>query len=99
MHVELRAEARNDLVDGALFYEGQRCGLGDYFTDSLFGDLDRLTQEAGIHEMVFGLHRKLSSKFPYAIYYKLVGEIVDVVAILDCRGAPEAITERLERTK
>jgi hypothetical protein len=32
MHVELRVEARHDLLQGALFYEQQREGLGDYFT-------------------------------------------------------------------
>ena len=39
MRVELRAEARHDLVEGAWFYEQQCEGLGDYFTDRLFEDL------------------------------------------------------------
>jgi len=42
MHVELRVEARHDLIEGALFYEEQREGLGDYFTHHLFEDLRRL---------------------------------------------------------
>jgi hypothetical protein len=33
MHVELRVEARHDLLEGAWFYEQQRAGLGDYFTE------------------------------------------------------------------
>ena len=65
MHAELRAEARHDLLEGAWFYEQQRVGLGDYFTDCLFEDLDRLEKEAGIHATVFGLHRKLSKRFPF----------------------------------
>lgn len=48
MRVELRVEARLDLVAGALFYEQQREGLGNYFTDRLFEDLERLETEAGI---------------------------------------------------
>jgi len=36
MRVELRVEARHDLVEGALFYEQQRQGLGARFTDRLF---------------------------------------------------------------
>ena len=63
MLVELRVEARHDLVEGALFYEKQREGLGNYFTDCLFEDLDRLEGEAGIHVTVYGLHRKLSRKY------------------------------------
>ncbi len=99
MHVELRVEARHDPVQGALFYEAQREGLGDYFTDSLFEDLERLEGQAGIHAMVYGLHRKLSSKFPFAIYYQVEKSVIDVVAILDCRRDPDAIAERLRRTR
>ena len=95
MRVELRAEAREDLIAGALFYEQQRDGLGFYFTTCLFGDLERLEIEGGIHELVFGLHRKLSKRFPFAIYYLITRPIVDVVAILDCRRDPQLIEERL----
>jgi plasmid stabilization system protein ParE len=98
MHVELRVEARQDLVEGALFYEQQREGLGDYFTDCLFDDLARLEREAGIHATVFGLHRKLSKRFPFAIYYRVEGSVIDVVAILDCRRDPEVIAARFRRT-
>ena len=98
MRVELRVEARHDLVEAALFYEEQRTGLGDYFADCLFDDLDRLEREAAIHTIVYGLHRKLSKKFPFAIYYRTEESAIDVVAVLDCRGDPDAITERLTQT-
>ena len=98
MRVELRVEARQDLVEAALFYEEQREGLGDYFVNCLFEDLDQLTREAGIHARVFGLRRKLSKRFPFAIYYKTDRSLIDVVAILDCRRDPDAIADRLRRT-
>lgn len=98
MHVELRVEARHDLLEGACFYEQQRKGLGDYFTDCLFDDLDRLEREAGIHATIFGLHRKLSKRFPFAIYYRIEESVIDVVAILDCRRDPDTIAARLRRT-
>ncbi len=98
MRVELRVEARHDLLRGALFYERQREGLGDYYTDCLFEDLERLQREAGVHEIVFGLHRKLSKKFPFAIYYRVEKPVIDVVAILDCRRDPDAIADRLRRS-
>lgn len=96
MRVELRVEARRDLLEGAWFYEQQREGLGTYFTDRLFEDLVRLEREAGIHESVFGFHRKLSQRFPYAIYYKISASIIYVVAVLDCRREPASITQRLK---
>ena len=42
MRVELRVEARNDLVESSTFYDAQRDGLGDYFIDCLFSDLELL---------------------------------------------------------
>lgn len=95
MRVELRAEAREDLIAGALFYERQRELLGSYFTGCLFGDLEPLEIEAGIHELTFGLHRNLSKRFPFAIYYTIAQSVIDVVAILDCRRDPLLIEERL----
>lgn len=53
---------------------------------------------AGIHPKPDGkLHRTLAKRFPFAIYYDLVGEIATVVAVLDCRQNPASITERLLR--
>ena len=35
MRVELRSEARDDLEEGAWFYEKHSAGLGDYFLDCI----------------------------------------------------------------
>lgn len=86
------------LVEGVSFYDAQRDGLGDYFIDCIFADLGKLESEAGIHEVVYGLHRKLSARFPFAIYYRATESLIDVVAILDCRRDPDAIARRLGRT-
>ena len=96
MRVELRVEARLDLTVGSGFYERQREGLGDYFLDCLFADLETLESQAGIHEIVYGLHCKPSKRFPFAIYYRVLSDVVDIVAILDCRQNPEEIEQRLK---
>ena len=68
MHVELRTEAVSDLVEAARFYERQCVGLGEHFTDAMFVHLAYLATVAGGHEVVFGRHRMLAKKFPYALY-------------------------------
>ncbi len=98
MLVELRAEARKDLIEAAGFYESQRDGLGDEFIESLFADLESLEVHGGIHEVVYGLHRKLSHRFPFAIYYAVSKPVVDVIAILDCRRDPESTELRIKQT-
>ena len=96
MKVRILDEAEQDLVDGFQFYESQSKGLGDYFLDSLFSDIDSLHIYAGIHALHFGCHRLLSKRFPFAIYYHVENEIARVYAILDCRRNPAWIRDRLE---
>jgi plasmid stabilization system protein ParE len=96
MRVELRVEARRDLTAAAEFYDRQREKLGDYFLDCLFSDLEKLKSEAGIHQITYGLHCKPSKRFPFAIYYRVGPDVIDVVAILDCRQNPREIQRRLE---
>lgn len=61
MRVELRDEAREDLVVGARFYARQSPGLVDYFLECLRADLKTLESIAGIHEKYQGFYRTLSA--------------------------------------
>lgn len=97
MKIRLLSVALEDLDVGRQFYEKQQAGLGDYFLDSLFSDIDSLLLYAGIHQKVFGYHRTLSRRFPYAIYYRVEGEDIQVWRVLDCRQNPASITKRLKR--
>ena len=95
MKIEILDEAQQDLVDGFRFYESQSAGLGDYFLDSLFSDIDSLQLYAGIHSVHWGYHRLLAKRFPYAVYYRVSGKVVRVQAVLDCRRNPAWIRNRL----
>ena len=95
MNVRILDEAEQDLFDGFRLYEMQDEGLGDYFLDSLFSDIDSLHLYAGIHSVHFGYYRLLSKRFPFAVYYKSEGETADVWAVLDCRQDPAKIQSRL----
>ena len=99
MRVELRDEARDDLVDGAWFYRRQSPGLNDYFIECIRDDLRDLETTFGRHERYRGFYRKLSRRFPFAIYYLLTSDIVDIAAILDCRSDPKSMDARLGRTE
>jgi len=97
MRIRLLSTALEDLSDGRLFYEKQGEGLGEYFFDSLFSDIDSLMLYGGIHPKVFGYHRMLSKRFPYAIYYRLEDETIAVVyRVLDLRRDPKKIRQSLE---
>ena len=70
MKLKILSSAIDDLYQGRLFYERQGEGVGDYFFDSLFSDIDSLTLYGGIHSKFHGYHRMLSKRFPYAILYR-----------------------------
>ena len=97
MRIEVLDAAQQDLVSGYAFYESQSDGLGSYFLDSLFSDIDSLRLFAGVHEVHFGrYHRLLAKRFPFAIYYQVAGDVVRVYAVLDCRRNPRAIADRMK---
>lgn len=64
MKIRLLTSASRDLAAGWRFYNRQGEGLGDYFLDSLFADIDSLALYAGVHQKVFGFHRLLAKRFP-----------------------------------
>lgn len=96
MRIEILDEAHEDLIEGFRFYETRQTGVGSYFLDCLFSDIDSLLLFAGIHQIVYGYHRSLSKRFPFAIYYDVRDDLIRVHAVLDCRRNPLWIRKRLE---
>ena len=100
MKIRVLSSAFNDLSQGRYFYEQQGEGLGSYFLDSLFSDIDSLVLYAGIHRKVFGFHRLLSKRFPHAVYYQVeTGNEVVIYRVLDCRQNPDKIHAALKKTR
>jgi len=97
--IEILDEAETDLIEGFQFYEHQETGLGWYFLDSLFSDIDSLLLYAGTHNVVYGYHRCLAKRFPFAVYYLVEGELIRVYAVLDCRRSPGWTRKRLNNPK
>ncbi len=96
MKIRLLESARKDLVHGYYFYEKQSTGIGSYFLESVYSDIDTLTENAGIHPICFGgYHRLLVSRFPFAVYYKHSEDTVLVYAVLDCRREPAWLRSKL----
>ena len=100
MKIRILDAAAQDLIDGFRFYELQEAGLGQYFLDSLFADVDSLLLDAGTHPVFFeGYHRLLAKRFPFAIYYKIDGDVILVYAVLDCRRNPAWARKRFRKRR
>ena len=95
MKVEILEDALVDLVGGYRFYENQAEGLGHYFLDSIWSDIDSLCIYAGIHPLHYGYHRLLAKRFPFALYYSIEDNVARIHAVLSCRRNPAWIRSRL----
>jgi plasmid stabilization system protein ParE len=95
MKVRVLRSALEDLAAGRRFYDRQSQGVGSYFFDSLFTEIDSLVLYAGIHRKQFGFHRLIAKRFPYAVYYRMLAGEAVVFRVLDCRSDPDWIRSEL----
>ncbi len=97
MRVSVQPSALADLRAGFLFYETQETGVGEYFLNSIYSDIDSLGVYAGIHSLFAGrFYRLLAKKFPCAIYYQIHDDTARVRAVLDLRRDPKWIYRKLK---
>ena len=73
--------------------------MGDYFSDTLYGEIESLALYAGIHNKRFGFYRALSRRFPYSIYYDIEDGEARVYGVLDNRRNPSWIYSHLKESK
>jgi hypothetical protein len=95
--LQILEAASEDLVAGFDFYEQNEHSIGDYFLACLYSDIESLRIFGGIHRRVYkNLHRSLSKRFPFAIYYTVENDTVIIRAVLDCRRHPSWIRSRVK---
>ena len=99
MEIRILELAKEDLREAWKFYDKSSPGLGDYFLDCIQADVSSLEKFAGIHEVIAGFHRMLVKRFPFAVYYLIESQTVDVFAVLDCRRDPGWIAKRLDSSR
>lgn len=97
MRIQLSEEASTDLAKGILFYETQARGLGAKFLQTMESAIESLRRYGGIHARDNGYQRLLVRKFPFAIYYQIVDEDIEIVAVIDGRRDSDWIARRLGR--
>ena len=82
--------AEEEMIEGALFYEGEAPGLGDDFLDDVQHAIDcvREHSELGV-TVAYGFRRVLVRRFPFSIIYAIEPAHIIVVAVAHQRRAPE----------
>jgi plasmid stabilization system protein ParE len=89
MQVIVRPAAAADIDEAFLWYEGQRSGFGHEFLAAAQTLIDAVAQHPLRYPVVRRTTRRaLLRRFPYAIYFRVYGEVIVVVACMHGRRNP-----------
>ena len=87
--VRLRKEAESDLTEAAAWYECQRPGLGRDFLNEVESMLESIATRPFSYPQVYrSVHRAIIKRFPFSVFYLVIGVDVVVLAILHSTRHP-----------
>ena len=94
--LELRPAAADDISAAHAWYEAEQAGLGAEFTAALDAVLGRIV---ALPELYAADRRDVRqapvNRFPYAVYYRILGDTVEVFAVVHTSRHPRAWRSRL----
>lgn len=80
--VLFRAEAVAEASDVRRWYESRRSGLGTEFAEAVDDTVLRIAENPATFPEVRGeVRRAVIPRFPYAVYFRLAGDTVVVLAV------------------
>ena len=95
MPVVVRPAAAADIDEAFLWYERRRAGLGNEFLAAVQSTVDNIVAHPTMYPVIHrDTRRVLVPRFPYAIFYRVYGEVVAVVACLHGRRDPRQSRSR-----
>jgi toxin ParE1/3/4 len=93
--VQVRRAAELDVAEAQLWYESQRSGLGGEFYSEVSQLIDRLAETPFIYQIVHrDIRRAVVHRFPYLIWYRVIGEVVTVLACTHAKQDPKNTNAR-----
>lgn len=83
-------DAFREYEDSYLYYESQEFGLGDRFRVQIADRIEAIRRDPTSFPLVHqDIRETLVRKFPFAVYFSVVGTVVLVVAVHHCSLPPE----------
>ena len=90
--IVLRPEAQADLLAAQHWYEQQRAGLGEAFAEEMFVRIGEMPELYAV--ALRGVRRGKLRRFPYVVYYRVLADRVEVIAVLHGSRNPQAWQDR-----
>jgi toxin ParE1/3/4 len=92
-----RYEARDDIQTAFEYYEAIRPGLGKKFLGHLYDALERIELLPELHGIVWRSVRAAPlKKFRYVVYYEVIADRVEVIAVMHGARHASAWQKRVE---
>lgn len=90
-----RPAASADLEEAFAWYEAQHPGLGQAFRDAVEGALALIVENPQACPVLYrDTRRALLQRFPYGVFYRLIGDHVVVIACAHAKRHPRAWRSR-----
>jgi plasmid stabilization system protein ParE len=94
--IVFRPEAEADVLTAHDWYEQQQSGLGGAFSDALILALVRIESMPRMYAIVFRETRRAKLRtFPYLVYYRVLADRIEVIAVLHGSRDPRLWQERV----
>ena len=94
--VQVRRSAELDIAEAQVWYESRQSGLGAEFRYEISRVIDRLVVSPLIYQIVHrDVRRAIVRRFPYLVWYRVIGEVVIILACTYGGRDPEQIKARL----
>lgn len=89
-------EAGVDVAEGYSWYEDQRVGLGEEFLSAVDACVEGVLRFPQMYSVVHETYRRaLVRRFPYALFYEHVENVVTVYSVFQTAQDPEKWRQRL----
>jgi plasmid stabilization system protein ParE len=93
---DFRPEAATDVLEARRWHEQRQSGLGDAFSDSLDEIVGRIESMPRMYPVAHrDVRRGKLRTFPYLIYYRVLPERIEVIAVLHGSRDPRIWRERI----
>jgi len=92
--VILSPEADRDFEAAAMWYE-REAGLGESFVGRVQVALDRIGQMPELYAEIYrDIRRVRVQRFPYNVYYRILGDRIEVIAVFHSKRDPKTWKSR-----
>jgi hypothetical protein len=96
MRVKLSAEAAEEMLDAAAWYDSREGGLGSEFLSACDAAFEHIASDPQRHLHVGkGFHRYLMTRFPYGIFYETRDDLLIIASVFHGARNPARWRTRL----